>query len=474
MRRVFYLLILFQFSLAQYGQIIADHSVVDLYADIPQQWIDSVKTMWLSYAGESHSGAVRGGLWTLGNMDATYAVSIVDEGIPEAYTDQHLRASRATWGDINNDSGWIYNYGENDWFTSELAITRTKAGITYCNTNNLTISAFGFGWCWDTWIATSDQFQDYLDATQQYIDYCHDSINTQVFFTTGTVDTYFGETGYLKHLGYEQIRNYVRSDPARVLFDYADILCYDNGSETPNTTTWEEYTYPVITTANVEPATTGHISPVGALRLAKAMWWMLARIAGWDGNIGGEDTTPPSVPSGLTLNSASETSINISWNASTDNVGVTGYRVYRNGSLLGSTSSSTLTYTDNIVSGYNTYTYSVSAQDAAGNESAQSTGLAVSNCPPDLTPTLIVTPNISHGVTTFDVIVRITELNIINTGGTITVNIPKDTKWDLDGSFSQSLTVLSGFPLNNDAWTYASDATNHIFTTSASIPAGSY
>lgn len=43
------------------------------------------------------------------------------------------------------------------------------------------------------------------------------------------------------------------------------------------------------------------------------------------------DTTPPSVPSGLTSSSVTNTSVNLTWNASTDNVGVTGYEVYRNG-----------------------------------------------------------------------------------------------------------------------------------------------
>ena len=40
-----------------YGQIIADHTVVDRYSDIPQQHLDEVKKMWLVIAGESHSYA---------------------------------------------------------------------------------------------------------------------------------------------------------------------------------------------------------------------------------------------------------------------------------------------------------------------------------------------------------------------------------------------------------------------------------
>ena len=80
-----------------------------------------------------------------------------------------------------------------------------------------------------------------------------------------------------------QIRDSVRANSARILFDYADILCYDDDSETPNTTTWSGHDYPIITTTNSLPEQTGHISNAGALRLARAMWWMMARIAGWDG-----------------------------------------------------------------------------------------------------------------------------------------------------------------------------------------------
>ena len=47
------------------------------------------------------------------------------------------------------------------------------------------------------------------------------------------------------------------------------------------------------------------------------------------------DTAPPSVPGGLTATAASSSRINLDWSASTDNIGVTGYRVYRNGSQVG-------------------------------------------------------------------------------------------------------------------------------------------
>ena len=65
MKKTFIYLIFLHFSVVQYGQIIADHTVVDLYDDIPQQWIDSVKTMHFIVAGESHSNAYLEGLLDL-------------------------------------------------------------------------------------------------------------------------------------------------------------------------------------------------------------------------------------------------------------------------------------------------------------------------------------------------------------------------------------------------------------------------
>ena len=87
----------------------------------------------------------------------------------------------------------------------------------------------------------------------------------------------------INHVDHESIRTYVEADASRILFDYADILCYNDDGST-NTTTWNGHTYPIITTTNLTPTDAAfHISNAGAIRLAKAMWWMLARMAGWDG-----------------------------------------------------------------------------------------------------------------------------------------------------------------------------------------------
>jgi len=83
------------------------------------------------------------------------------------------------------------------------------------------------------------------------------------------------------------------------------------------------------------------------------------------------DVTPPSTPSGLTATPISPTQINLSWIASTDNVGVTGYLVYSAGTLL-ATLGPVTAYQNTGLAAATSYAYAVKAVDAAGNASSQS------------------------------------------------------------------------------------------------------
>jgi hypothetical protein len=89
------------------------------------------------------------------------------------------------------------------------------------------------------------------------------------------------------------------------------------------------------------------------------------------------DTTAPSAPSGLSSPSKTTTSVNLSWTASTDNVGVTGYDVFKDGVLAGSVTGSTTSYTATGLTANTAYSFTVKAKDAAGNASAASSALSV-------------------------------------------------------------------------------------------------
>jgi len=313
---------------AEGNQIIANHLAVKDFDRIPPPYIAEVKKMMVFFPGESHSQAYRDGMKLLQQEYPSFA-SNVARG--EAPTDQYLRVNE---GDPAGEAEWFA------WRAYPLdsrppASATIRDLLTEYNDQGHPVNAIGFGWCWDSYVEYSKLvsirdiltgkrriFPDpvygvhwrgasiggpdgtrvwgldsadyaetgnrvsadtYLSATEDYISYCSiKNYITKVVFTTGPADRYTGENGYQGFLKNQYIRNYAASDPTRILFDYNDILCYDDdGSVT--TTNWKGHIYPVITAVNSGDGSIGHISRQGAVRLAKAQWWMLARIAGWDG-----------------------------------------------------------------------------------------------------------------------------------------------------------------------------------------------
>ncbi len=88
------------------------------------------------------------------------------------------------------------------------------------------------------------------------------------------------------------------------------------------------------------------------------------------------DSTAPTIPGNLRTTTVTSTSVALAWNASTDNVGVTSYRISRDGLEVGS--SATTSFVDTTVAANTSYAYTVRARDAAGNASQPSAFLAVS------------------------------------------------------------------------------------------------
>ncbi|WP_299105855.1 GEVED domain-containing protein [uncultured Tenacibaculum sp.] len=82
------------------------------------------------------------------------------------------------------------------------------------------------------------------------------------------------------------------------------------------------------------------------------------------------DTQAPTAPGSLATANVAQTTLTLNWNASSDNVGVTGYDVYQGSSKIGSTTNTTVNVTG--LTAATAYTFSVRAKDAAGNESSAS------------------------------------------------------------------------------------------------------
>jgi chitodextrinase len=171
----------------------------------------------------------------------------------------------------------------------------------------------------------------------------------------------------------------------------------------------------------------------------------VAWLAGGGGG-GGSDTTAPTAPTGLTATAASSSQVNLGWTASTDNVGVASYNVYRstdNATFLPVASTSGTSHADTGRAASTTYYYRVSADDAAGNESGVS-NTASATTPAATTPAKVI-------------------LN------EILANEPGST---VAGEFVELVNV-GGTAIDISGWTVAdSTGTRHIFASGSSLGAG--
>ena len=300
--------------------VIADHTVVEKYDSIPQYWINKVKKMLLCIPGESHGTAYLYGFALLEQQQNRFVVKATWAGAIEAPTDQYLRVVRTY---IDSNGNWNRSGGEEDFWTWQDAVNMMNSFLYNMNRNfDNRVHAFGFAWCWDMtasanrnlkgwagtiyygdfnkknamklvhWGLSADDslisMDDYIEAVEHYNRTNPDTIT---FFTTGPVDGYEGVRGYQRFLKHEYIRQYVKNaHEKKYLFDYADILTHNDAGEH---STYSQFArrVPIIHPDNWGPDGRGynggngycHINETGCLRLGKALWWMLARMAGWDG-----------------------------------------------------------------------------------------------------------------------------------------------------------------------------------------------
>jgi hypothetical protein len=150
------------------------------------------------------------------------------------------------------------------------------------------------------------------------------------------------------------------------------------------------------------------------------------------------DTTPPSTPTNLSASAVSTSQINLSWTASTDNVGVVGYNIYRGGTEIGT--ATTNSYQSTGLSASTNYSYTVSAYDAAGNTSAQSSAASA------MTQAVVVTPPVTTStppVTTVKVPFR------IEAGATNAYTDASGNLWSPDKYFTGGATFSNTSTISN-------------------------
>ena len=346
---------------------VIDHNCTDI-TQIPESAINTAKTnLHIAYGHTSHGSQLTTGMAGLvafangGGLGLSLPDNIFayNNGGSGGALDLH---DRAMGGDCGYYPQWVNN---------------TRAYLS--NPANSDVNVIIWSWC-----------------GQVSGKYANGTLNSEYLTPMNILENEYPNVTFVYMTGHVDISNDANNKAAnqtirdycitnnKVLYDFADIERYDpddnyyefvhdncNYYNTAGGTllgNWAE-NWQNSHTVNVDwyNCTSAHSRPLNANRKAYGAWWLWARIAGWDG---GSDTEAPSVPQNLNATAASSTRIDLSWDASTDNVAVTGYRIFRDGTEIATTASTT--YNNTGLTPSTTYQYRVTAYDAAGNESSQS------------------------------------------------------------------------------------------------------
>jgi pullulanase len=160
---------------------------------------------------------------------------------------------------------------------------------------------------------------------------------------------------------------------------------------------------------------------------------------------------PPTAPTGLTAGTVTSSSAALSWTASTSSAGVAGYNILRNGTKVGT--STTTSYTDSGLSAATAYTYTVSAYDASGNTSSASSSITVTTlavvvpptAPTGLTAGTITSSSVALSWTASTSSAGVAGYNILRSGvkvGTSTTTSYTDTGLLASTSYSYTVTAF--------------------------------
>jgi len=272
--------------------IVADHKSIDLSA-IPDSWIEEAKQkLHIAYGTASHGsqlyfGAAKLATWQYGG--AKYAFNNGGSG------------GGLDW------RVWIGNFGNLNIATSldldsNESYNRTaweEATRVYLNSNP-GVNVIMWAWCYgaDT---TEDNIELYLSMMTNLE---QDYPNVRFVYMTGHANG-TGETGDL-HLRNRQIRDYCLEND-KILYDFYDIECwdpdghyygdkdcdadcsYDSNGDGTNDANWavnwqSAHPQPSSSWFPCDDCFSAHSQPLNCNLKASAVWWLWARLAGWDGN----------------------------------------------------------------------------------------------------------------------------------------------------------------------------------------------
>ena len=259
--------------------LIIDHTCTEL-SSIPVAWIDSIQAnLRLHYAHTSHGGQLTTGLSRIENSSAVYNIAIGS---------RHLPSEPGAFCIFDGQEFESYITPDLYWKTS-AGMNKTRNVLN----NNPTINLSMWSWCCQLTGYTEAQVQAYLDSIT-VLETEFPNV-TFIYMTCNAQAT--GAGGYNRYLRNEQIRQYCIANN-KVLFDFADL---DSWWFNPNTSTWEHATYDYnshtvpVEHSQFHGSQAGHTTFESCEQKGNAVWWMMAKLAGWSGitNIGGENPITP-------------------------------------------------------------------------------------------------------------------------------------------------------------------------------------
>ncbi len=259
-------------SAAPASTIIIDHQNTDI-RQIPDYWLDQAKKLAVHYAHTSHGSQVLSGLEWLEQRDPRFNVDITASGTAVLPADD--TALRIYDG--NNYSGNTYITPDLFWESSDgLAHTRSVA-----DTDLFDLSLWT--WCGQMSYYSDAQVQQYLGALAQ-MDAEYPDVRF-IYYTGHTDGTAPGSDLWRNN---DTVREYVQQNGG-ILFDFADIESYDPaGGFHPNGSDACEWCadwcakHPTGFECQ-SPPSCAHTHGLQCTLKAQAFWYLMARLAGWDG-----------------------------------------------------------------------------------------------------------------------------------------------------------------------------------------------
>ncbi len=243
--------------------IIIDHTCADL-SQIPAEWIEFVKNNMAVYYGHtSHGGQPTIGMRELELGDPFYSYAVCEGCMP-----------------TESNTLNIYEY----WWVSPIYYWSIPSGMAKTSgilNDHAQIIVSGFGWCVEIPGYSTEQVQAYLDS-MTVLEQTHPDV--AFFYMTGNA----GSTSENRYRNNNMIRQYCIENN-KVLFDFAEL---DSWYFNPDTQEWEQHTFETSgdPVPLLHPEFSGdnfgntHVTRACCLQKGRAFWWMMARLAGWDGN----------------------------------------------------------------------------------------------------------------------------------------------------------------------------------------------